>query len=74
MKKTGIRRLAIALSIIWILSFYFFTEKEQAQRLFLLLGLLPVIAGWLILWIFNGFEKQKQGEKKRWRFRLTWWK
>lgn len=70
----GIRRLALALSIIWILTFYFLTEQQQSQRLFLLLGLLPIVVGWLGLWTFKGFDKQKQDDKKSWRFRITWWK
>ena len=73
-KNLGIRRLAVALSIIWMLAFYFLTEKDDSFRLFLLIGLLPVIIGWLILWARKGFIKQKEEDEKRWRFRLTWWK
>ena len=73
-KNPGVRRLAIALSIIWILTFYFFTEQDQSQRLFLLIGLLPIVVGWFAVWIFRCFDKQKQEDKESWLFRFTWWK
>lgn len=73
-KNLGVRRLAVALSIIWILAFYFITEKEESFRMFLFIGILPIVAGWLALWILKGFKKQRQDDKKSWRLRITWWK
>jgi len=63
----GRYRLAAAVSITWILFFYFLSEPSDQWRMVLLFGILPVIAGWLILWIRRGY-RQDQQQKKKWRW------
>ena len=45
------RKIALAISIFWVLLFYFLTEPSETFRLFLLIGVLPVVGYWLIVWV-----------------------
>lgn len=72
-RTRGYRRLAIGLSVVWILGLYFLTEANTSMRLFLLLGLLPVLVAWTGLWVVQGFRRDRQedgpGLIGRWRRR-----
>lgn len=44
------KKKALAVSVFWILALYFLTEPSATFRWFLLIGVLPVVAFWLIVW------------------------
>ena len=70
LSSKGCLRLAVAISVVWLLLLYFLTESDQMTRYFLLFGLLPVIAGWMLLWVRSGFSKDKEKSNKR--FKWPW--
>jgi len=72
--RKWIWRLAAGLSALWVLGAYFLTETSDTFRLFLIVGVLPILAGWIIYWVIAGFREDKQKESRRLRMRLTWWK
>ena len=55
----GNYRLAVGLSVIWVLLLYFATEPKAGVRLSLLLRLLPVVAGWTFLWLRRGLQRDR---------------
>lgn len=62
-------RLLIAVSAVWILVFYFYTESSPTYRLFLFLGLLPVIVFWLVVWVRAARARDEVRETAK---RLPW--
>lgn len=60
-------RLLIAVSAVWILVFFFYTESSPTYRLFLFLGVLPVIVFWLLVWVRAARPRNEaRGTSKRW--------
>lgn len=68
---SGQRRLAIGASVIWLLLVLFYFQESEEVRLSLLFGVLPVVAGWVIFWVYRGFqdEHKAQGRRRWFRFR-----
>jgi cadmium resistance protein CadD (predicted permease) len=62
----GKHRRAVGITIIWVALLYFFTEQKENVRLFLLLGLLPVIIGWTLFWVRKGYKKDESRKKAFW--------
>jgi cadmium resistance protein CadD (predicted permease) len=66
---SGRYRLAIGISLIWLALLYFFTEQQHTVRLFLLLGLLPVMIGWTVYWVRQGYRQDQSRKKRFWPWR-----
>lgn len=68
---SGQRRLAIGASVIWLLLVLFYFQESEEVRFSLLFGVLPVMAGWVLFWIYRGFQNERKAQgRRRWlRFR-----
>ena len=62
---SGQRRLAIGASVIWLLLVLFYFQESREVRLALLFGVLPVVAGWVLFWVYRGFRDQKKLRRRR---------
>lgn len=65
-------RLAVGLSLLWLLGTYFLTESSDTLRLFLLAGVLPVIGAWVVYWVLDGFRQDKRRKSRVSQVRLPW--
>lgn len=61
---SGRMRLAIVVSLAWILMIFTWVEPWQGRWLkFIYLGIAPVAAGWSIYWVRRGFDRNG---RRRW--------
>ncbi|MEN8174324.1 MAG: hypothetical protein ABFS23_01085 [Pseudomonadota bacterium] len=68
--KLGRWRLAVGLSILWLAGLYFLTEPQEQLRLFLLGGVLPVLAVWLVAWVVRGYRRERRARPGP----FGWWR
>jgi len=58
-KLSGRMRLAIVVSVIWLLiAVAYFEPWHRAINPFLYFGVCPVAIAWGVIWIFTGFRKK----------------
>jgi len=70
--RKWIWRLAVGLSLVWLLGTYFLTESSDTFRLFLLAGVLPIITGWIVYWVITGFLDDNRRASSPPRIKLRW--
>lgn len=63
------KKKALAVSVFWVLALYFLTEPSATFRWFLLIGVLPVIAFWLVIWTRTSDNKAERSRSLMKRFR-----
>ena len=67
---SGRLRLAIGASLIWVLLVLFYFQESREARLFLLVGALPIVAGWVLFWVYRGYqgERKNQGQRRHFKW------
>jgi hypothetical protein len=66
---SGRVRLAIGASIIWVLLVLFYFQESREARLFLLIGALPIVTGWVLIWVYRGFRGPRKSQPERRSFK-----
>jgi hypothetical protein len=61
LKLNGWERMAILASFLWLAFFLLYLRPwNSGWRIFIYLGLSPVLISWGIFWIFLGFKKRRR--------------
>jgi hypothetical protein len=66
---SGRLRLAIGASVIWVLLVLFYFQESREARLFLLVGALPIVAGWVLFWVYRGYQAERKNQGQRCPFK-----
>ena len=62
---SGKMRLAIALTLAWsVFTVFYVFDKSHGHICFLVLGILPVVTIWIIYWVIQSIETDKEKTKK----------
>ena len=64
---SGRLRLAIGASLIWVLLVLFYFQESRVARLFLLVGALPIVAGWVLYRVYRGYQSDRKNQRQRGR-------